>query len=115
MKRSPIQRKPRGPNPAGSDERYLAWVRRQPCCVCHQRPVEAHHLILTGKGMGMRTPDGWAIPLCPKDHADLHNFRGYFESFNKERRAKWQTDMSMMHRAYCPTKTETPDPWSEIF
>ena len=47
--------------------RYLAWIRRQPCCVCGStRAIEASH---TGPhGMGQKSPDSSAIPLCAKHH-----------------------------------------------
>ena len=47
--------------------RYLAWIRTQPCCVCGtKRAIEASH---TGPhGLGQKSPDSSAIPLCPKHH-----------------------------------------------
>ncbi len=47
--------------------RYLAWIRTQPCCVCGStRGIEASH---TGPhGLGQKSPDSSAIPLCAKHH-----------------------------------------------
>jgi hypothetical protein len=47
--------------------RYLAWIRTQPCCVCGiTRGIEASH---TGThGLGQKSPDSSAIPLCAKHH-----------------------------------------------
>jgi hypothetical protein len=47
--------------------RYLAWIRTQPCCVCGStRDIEASH---TGpRGIGQKSPDSSAIPLCAKHH-----------------------------------------------
>jgi len=47
--------------------RYLAWIRTQPCCVCGStRGIEASH---TGPhGIGQKSPDSSAIPLCAKHH-----------------------------------------------
>ena len=47
--------------------RYLAWIRTQPCCVCGiTRGIEAAH---TGpRGLGQKSPDSSAIPLCAKHH-----------------------------------------------
>jgi hypothetical protein len=47
--------------------RYLAWIRTQPCCVCgSRRSIEASH---TGPhGIGQKSPDSSAIPLCAKHH-----------------------------------------------
>jgi hypothetical protein len=47
--------------------RYLAWIRTQPCCVCGSKSgIEASH---TGRhGIGQKSPDTSAIPLCAKHH-----------------------------------------------
>lgn len=47
--------------------RYLAWIRTQPCCVCGSKKfIEASH---TGPhGIGQKSPDSSAIPLCAKHH-----------------------------------------------
>jgi hypothetical protein len=47
--------------------RYLAWIRTQPCCICGSRKgIEASH---TGPhGIGQKSPDTSAIPLCAKHH-----------------------------------------------
>ena len=47
--------------------RYLAWIRTQPCCVCgSKKAIEASH---TGPhGLGQKSPDSSAIPLCAKHH-----------------------------------------------
>ena len=55
-----VMKSPRNP-------RYLAWIRTQPCCVCGaKRGIEASH---TGPhGIGQKSPDSSAIPLCAKHH-----------------------------------------------
>ena len=47
--------------------RYLAWIRTQPCCVCGSKmAIAASH---TGPhGLGQKSPDSSAIPLCLKHH-----------------------------------------------
>ena len=47
--------------------RYLAWIRTHPCVVCGSwRGIEAAH---TGPhGLGQKSPDTSAIPLCAKHH-----------------------------------------------
>jgi len=49
------------------NSRYLAWIRTQPCVVCGAtRGIEAAH---TGPhGLGQKSPDPSAIPLCQKHH-----------------------------------------------
>jgi hypothetical protein len=46
-------------------ERYLKTLRG----------AEAHHLQHVGeRGVGMRSGDNWAVPLCHDCHMDLHRF-----------------------------------------
>jgi hypothetical protein len=49
------------------NSRYLAWIRTLPCLVCGaRRGIEAAH---TGPhGLGQKSPDTSAIPLCTKHH-----------------------------------------------
>ena len=55
-------------------ERYLKTLRGSPCLVC-SRGAEAHHLQHVGeRGVGMRSGDNWAVPLCHDCHMDLHRF-----------------------------------------
>lgn len=54
------------------DDKYLAFVRRQPCCVCWMvAPSDAAHIRMgsqvnrkTAAGMGEKPDDKWAVPLC---------------------------------------------------
>jgi hypothetical protein len=52
--------------------RYLAWIRAMPCCVCgSRRGIEASH---TGPhGLGQKSPDSSAIPLCRRHHRTGHD------------------------------------------
>lgn len=65
----------------GMSGSHLAMVRNLPCCVCGRGGpgvwvvpvIEAHHLLRTGEhGIGRRSSDRWAIPLCPYCHSNLH-------------------------------------------
>lgn len=61
--KTPAQKRP------GNDPAYLNKVRELPCCVCGIYPVEAHHIKSAGgRGIGKRTDDKWAIPLCHDHH-----------------------------------------------
>src|SRR5947208_7204919 len=54
------------PKPA-RNPRYLAWIRTHPCVVCGaSRGIEASHTGL--HGIGQKSPDSSAIPLCAKHH-----------------------------------------------
>jgi hypothetical protein len=65
----------------GMDSGHLANVRKLPCCVCGiPGSTVAHHLLRTGEhGMGRKSSDKYAVPLCEgiaiKDgcHRALHN------------------------------------------
>jgi hypothetical protein len=73
------QRKPRV-----KDERWLEFVRTQPCCVCNSNVgVQAHHprvgtinsgsAKVTGPGMGEKASDRWAVALCDAHHRLVHS------------------------------------------
>jgi hypothetical protein len=69
------QRQPREHN-----EAYLDFIRSCPCCLCDDNTtVEAAHLrvgsIGDGKrdtGMGEKSSDRWALPLCGRHHREQH-------------------------------------------
>jgi len=56
------------------DEKYLNTLRGSPCLVC-RRGAEAHHLQHVGeRGIGMKSGDNFAVPLCRTCHTELHRF-----------------------------------------
>jgi hypothetical protein len=83
MKRkAPRRLKTEQSNPA-----YLAWVRSRPCIVdfgygtCEGR-IHAHH---AGRkpGVGLKSNDDTAVPLCDKHHREWHGGSGVFRGLNK--------------------------------
>lgn len=64
----------------GNSAPHLSLIRQMPCAVCLEcRPkviVDPHHLrsgeALAERGVGMRAPDKYAVPLCRCHHDDLH-------------------------------------------
>ena len=55
-------------------EKYLNTLRGSPCLVC-RRGAEAHHLQHVGeRGVGMKSGDNFAVPLCHECHMQLHRF-----------------------------------------
>lgn len=62
------------------DEQYLDWIRQQPCCICGDDvTVEAAHLRVgsinddkSPTGMGEKSSDKWALPLCGRHHREQH-------------------------------------------
>ena len=88
------EKRPRRKTPAekrpGKDPQHLANVRKLPCVVCGEPgPSECHHLKqgTNERGMGLRSSDKWAIPLCHEHHingverAGSRNELTWFESF----------------------------------
>ena len=62
-------------DPYRQDREHLAFVRKQPCCVCGTRfNVEAAHVRMAsakyGKASGMQQKphDMWTVPLCDYHH-----------------------------------------------
>ncbi|MGG4662954.1 DUF968 domain-containing protein [Providencia vermicola] len=61
-------------------EKYLRWVKSQPCCVCNSIAHDAHHLIGYGQGgMGTKAHDLFTIPLCRIHHDELHKDKTEWE------------------------------------
>lgn len=55
------------------DEKYLAFVRKLPCCCCGRPGEVAHHPIQIGfGGKSTKSPDYWAIPMTNECHNRLH-------------------------------------------
>ena len=72
------------------NKKHLMFVAKQLCCLngiaadwCRGN-VQAHHLLkpYEGKrGMGMKSSDNNAIPLCYFHHAELHDTQGDEDKF----------------------------------
>ena len=56
----------------GNSGVHLELIRKLPCCCCPRAPGrQAHHIKTTGqRGMGMRSPDRFAVPMCETCHLD---------------------------------------------
>ena len=71
-------RKPKERKPSAEEKRereapgYLDKIRMLPCCIpgCQEPPPShAHHLKCTGeRGIGRKSPNRWAVPLCYECH-----------------------------------------------
>ena len=57
---------------------HLARVREHPCLACGVHGVQAHHLRIGLRTMGVRKADDRAVPLCPDHHAELHTMKEEF-------------------------------------
>lgn len=55
------------------DKVHLKRVRGLPCFICGGWGCDAHHLLRAQKrGMGLKTGDDCALPLCHTHHSALH-------------------------------------------
>lgn len=64
--------------PKSLQHRSEAWrraVASLPCACCFREGTQAAHLNHRGKGMGMKAPDCYTIPLCPACHAEFDQGR----------------------------------------
>jgi hypothetical protein len=56
------------------NSKHLVWVRQQGCLLCGGFS-HAHHLMFAEpSAMGKKSGDNFAVPLCPKHHAELHMY-----------------------------------------
>lgn len=72
----------------GDCEKHRAAIRKLPCCVpgCNVVGCDPHHLKQTGeRGMGMRSPDRWAVPLCRAHHDTI-------EGIGSKNELRWFAD-----------------------
>ena len=100
MARSPMRgSRPKGQPAERSDRPYLAWLRKQPCCMCSGRPpCHAHHP-RTGAGVGLKSADQGAISLCAVCHHDLHALAGHFEGLPRAGLREWEELKARQRRA----------------
>jgi hypothetical protein len=56
------------------NDKYLRWVKHQPCIICGCPSDDAHHITGTGNlsGMGMKAPDIYTMPVCRPHHTEIH-------------------------------------------
>jgi hypothetical protein len=77
------------------DDGHLSRVRALMCCAppghgCDE-PAQAHHP-RGMTGLGLKANDTDAIPLCRQHHQDLHELRGPFLGWSRERRKAWEAE-----------------------
>ena len=67
------------------DDDYLRYIRKQKCLICGASRCEAHHIkdknII---GLGMKTPDYYAISLCSEHHRNYNGGHITTEDLKKE-------------------------------
>lgn len=70
LKTSSRMRQRKGPYRSSA---HLLRVREQPCLACGRMGVQAHHLRVGLRTMGVRKADDRAVPLCYPCHTELHS------------------------------------------
>jgi hypothetical protein len=97
---------------AGDDPQYLAWCRKQRCCMfggfCAGIGVEAHHATF-GRGMGQKGPDARAFPFCARHHRQFHDAAGDFRGMDHGARTAFQEAQVRTYRARYEASLETLD------
>ena len=99
---------------AGEDPAHLAHLRTLPCCFCggegtDWNPIEPHHTSnltfygeSTGKGMGIKSRDEFAMPLHRTCHRHLERLTGPFKCWTREQLHQWQEEQSERYRPKSP-------------
>jgi hypothetical protein len=83
---------------AGEDPEHLRRLRAMPCAKCGRAPPSEAHHATGGRGMGQRSHDELAMPLCSDCHWDFHHACRQFGKMNKTERRAWQATMSERYR-----------------
>lgn len=71
------------------DPSHLAFVRTLPCAACGRRPPSEPHHERAGRGLGQKSDDDRAIPICRTCHDAEHDGRGHFAGWTKGQRREW--------------------------
>lgn len=75
---------------AGEDPKHLAYLRTLRCHACRGPGGVAHHSTASQPGMGRRSHDHEAMPMCTPCHTQFHASSGGFKRWNKEANRSWQ-------------------------
>lgn len=67
-------------SPVMLSEKYLDWIRTQPCVITGMEGVDAHHAIYKSQAKN----DLSAVPLIHKLHMELHAHKYGVEGFEKD-------------------------------
>lgn len=56
------------------DEKFLAFLRTKPCCICGRvGETEAAHIRIGFRALGKKPDDKDATPLCAEHHREQHS------------------------------------------
>lgn len=55
------------------DPEHLEFIRSLPSCLSGEYGCDPHHLLSApGRGVGLKAPDWWTVPLARMEHDRLH-------------------------------------------
>lgn len=81
------------PIPKERTYRSEAWrraVASLPCIVCgREGATQAAHPNHIGKGMGIKAPDCWCVPMCVEHHAEFDQGRRWTKEEKRDLMAGW--------------------------
>ena len=85
------------------DTAYRARLRQLPCVICNVPPPNTvHHLKATGeRGMGMRSPDRFGLPMCWWPHGE--NCHGRLEAVGSKNELAWFAERGIDALNLCET------------
>ena len=99
------------------DKAHLAFLRGLPCAMClAPPPSDAHHSTSHPRGLGLKSGDEYAFPLCHTCHMEFHDKKGRFYRWGKEERKMWERIMADLYRGkHEPWPPKEPTDDSEPF
>ena len=87
------------------DKNHLARIRRYPCLICQNtQGIEAHHLLRVPdeqRGMGLKTGDNWAVPLCNRCHQIVHAAGNEAKAFGEAEAERLQEMALILWNGIC--------------
>lgn len=76
--------------PTFRSEAWRRAVASLPCVVCmREGPSQAAHPNHRGKGLSLKAPDSWCVPMCPPCHAEFDQGKSYTKQQRRELMDEW--------------------------
>jgi hypothetical protein len=76
--------------PTFRSESWRRAVSELPCSMClREGPSQAAHANHIGKGMGMKAPDCFVMPLCPDCHREFDQGHRFSREEKREMAERW--------------------------
>ncbi len=80
----------RSKQPRFESQKWLRAVASLPCVLCgREGHTQAAHPNHRGKGMGMKAPDCWVVPLCVECHREFDQGKSMSKQDKREMMDEW--------------------------